>query len=263
MLQDTVDSILMTAANAIARKNFLETKINLMPKGTVVMHKNQKHPVPYLHQYKDGKVIAVRLTEDQALMLSSQVQTRRCLLKELHLAEEFLKSSYKQIQQAYAEQQRRSQCKMPILPVVQSENPYRREDRIHISARKEKMRSRAEILVSDALIAAGLNYRYEKELVINGKRYYPDFTVSCPLFPYDIYIEYCGFDSAEYVRRQHRKIIEYEKGGIRQGVNLLIIWESDGLLDAAYIRDLIKRQFTMERYKTVGQWLGSKSRSHT
>ena len=37
MLQDTVDSILMTAANAIARKNFLETKIDLMPKGTVVI----------------------------------------------------------------------------------------------------------------------------------------------------------------------------------------------------------------------------------
>ena len=263
MLQDTVDSILMTAANAIERKKDLEKKIDLMPTGTVVIHKNQKHPAPYLHQYKDGKVIAVRITEEQALILSSRSRMRQGFVQELHLTDRFLKSAHKQIQQAYAEQQRRSQCKMPILPVVQSENPYRREDRIHISARNEKMRSRAEILVSDALIAAGLNYRYEKELVINRKRYYPDFTVSCPLFPYDIYIEYCGFDSPEYVRRQHHKIIEYEKGGILQGVNLLIIWESNGLLDAAHIRDLIKKQFTMERYKTVEQWLGNKSQSHT
>ncbi len=244
-------------------KKFLERKIHLLPKGSVVMYKNQKHPVPYWHQYQDGKIVATQITGEQARVLASQIQARRCLLQELHLAEGFLKSAYKQIQQAYTEQQRRSQCKMPILPVVQSENPYREEDRIHISVRKEKMRSRAEILVSDALIAAGLNYRYEKELVINGKRYYPDFTVTCPLFPYAINIEYCGFDFAEYVRWQHQKIIEYEKGGILQGVNLLIIWESDGLLDAAHIRNLIKTQLTMERYQTVAQWLSNQNQPHT
>ena len=46
MLQDTVDSILMTALNAIMQKKFLEKQIALMPKGTVVMHKKQKAPCP-------------------------------------------------------------------------------------------------------------------------------------------------------------------------------------------------------------------------
>ena len=263
MSQDTVDSILMTAANTIERKNFLEANIDLLPKGSIVMHTAQKHPAPYLHQYKNGQVVASRITKEQALILSSQFRVRQCYVKELQVIDSFLKRNKKLIKQAYDIQLKRSRCKMPILPTVQSENTYRDEDKIHISSRKERMRSRAEILVSDALIAAGLNYQYEKKLLIDGKAYYPDFTVTCPLFPYEIYVEYCGLSSAEYIQRQHQKILEYEKGGIVQGINLLVIWECGGLLDASYIRELISSRFTMARYREVEEWLDNRDHSHT
>lgn len=263
MLQDTVDSILIAAANAIKRKNFLEENIIQLPKGTIVMHANQKYPVPYWHRYQNGKTISSRINQEEALVLSSQFRIRQCYKEELSLIKDFLKRADKQIQRAYKIQEERFQRKMPIFPVIQSENPYREEYKIHISARKEKMRSRAEILVSDALIASGLNYQYEQKLIVNGKTYYPDFTVTSPLFPYEIYIEYCGFSSPEYVQRQHQKILEYESGGIVQGINLLVIWENNGLLDASYVRELVKSQFTMERYHTVAQWLEEKNCIHT
>lgn len=255
MLQDAADALLMTAANAIKRKNFLEKNIDLLPKGNIVMHRRSKGEAAYLHFYKDGKTASRRLTEEEAPLIITQTRQRQYYAKELQLIKSFLKSSAKQIQQAYSLQLKRSRSKMLPMPVMQSENPYHQENKIHISARKEKMRSRAEILVSDALIAAGLNYQYEKKLVINGKHYYPDFTVTCPLFPYDIYIEYCGLTSAQYVQRQHQKILEYERARIVQGINLLIIWERDGLLNASDLRELIQEHLTMERYKTVKLWL--------
>lgn len=92
----------------------------------------------------------------------------------------------------------------------------------------ERVRSKSEILIANALHSMGLIYKYEKPLYTNsGKSIYPDFTILDVKNRREIYWEHLGLiDDEDYLNHNLWKIDEYKKMGIYVGINLVISYES-------------------------------------
>ena len=60
---------------------------------------------------------------------------------------------------------------------VQIRDRFFEEKLIHRSARAEPMRSKSEVIIADALTAAGVPYEYETPLVLGNEMRSPDFTI--------------------------------------------------------------------------------------
>ena len=66
--------------------------------------------------------------------------------------------------------------------VMQSQNPYKREELIHRTSFGLYVRSKTEVMISEILETAGLEYYYERPLELTDekgdkKTIYPDFTI--------------------------------------------------------------------------------------
>ncbi|MCF0149967.1 MAG: hypothetical protein HUJ80_00985, partial [Firmicutes bacterium] len=63
-----------------------------------------------------------------------------------------------------------------------SQAPYKRSDLhpeglIHITSRGLRVRSKNELLIAEKLYENGISFRYEQELMADGRILYPDFTI--------------------------------------------------------------------------------------
>ncbi|MCR4585245.1 MAG: hypothetical protein K5686_05925 [Lachnospiraceae bacterium] len=93
--------------------------------------------------------------------------------------------------------------------------------------RKERVRSKSELNIANALAAKGIPYKYECPLDINGICVYPDFTVLNVRKRKQIYWEHRGMmDDKDYARNSVMKIKMYMKNGIFVGRNLIITEET-------------------------------------
>ncbi len=259
MTYDGIDCILFTAENCIKRKKLLEKELKTLPgSGTVVMHKRVAKSVPYVHYYENGKMLSKRVDGVEAEKVRNDAARRKLVKEELKAIEGFLKCGIRKIQTCYDIMKLRvSRCKTPSAKGREGDNEYRYEDKIHLSKRREHMRSRAEVIVANCLYENNLEYRYEQLLKIGGKFYYPDFTVVNPLLGTYTYIEYCGIDSPEYEYKLQKKVAMYRKYNIIEGVNLILIREENHMIDSEVIDQLIKDTFTLHRYANVERWLSA------
>ncbi len=90
-----------------------------------------------------------------------------------------------------------------------------------------KVRSKSEVFIDMALNQHGIPYRYECELVVGNKVFYPDFTLMNPSNQEIIYWEHLGImDNNEYARNAFSKLSIYHKYGIIPGKNLIITFET-------------------------------------
>ena len=86
---------------------------------------------------------------------------------------------------------------------------------IHRTERGELVRSKSELVIADKLHAAGVDYSYEKPLLIAGRTRYPDFTVEDDASGVTYYWEHLGLlDDPAYRARWQRKREEYLKEGV-------------------------------------------------
>lgn len=95
------------------------------------------------------------------------------------------------------------------------------------------VRSKSEALIADRLFAAGIPYRYEQLLVLDGGfepiRYYPDFTILNKRTRKVIYWEHLGMlGNDEYCCDNLKKLDDYMAAGIIQGKNLILTYECAG-----------------------------------
>lgn len=92
----------------------------------------------------------------------------------------------------------------------------------------EYVRSKSEMNIANALLKAGVSYKYECPLKLkNGSVVYPDFTVLDVKNRKLIYWEHRGMmDDRDYVKNSVRKMKSYMKNGIVVGVNLFITEET-------------------------------------
>ena len=90
------------------------------------------------------------------------------------------------------------------------------------------MRSKSELIIADMLNKAGVPYKYEYPLRLNGMgKIYPDFTVLNIKKREEIFWEHFGMmDDPTYVEAAIKKILTYEQNGIFPGENLICIYET-------------------------------------
>lgn len=97
----------------------------------------------------------------------------------------------------------------------------------HYSQNNERVRSKSEVLIADALLHAGIPYRYECRLQLDHQIIHPDFTVLRMSDRTEVFWEHLGWiDDMEYRNRALERIRLYQKCGIYPGDRLIITAES-------------------------------------
>ena len=104
---------------------------------------------------------------------------------------------------------------------------FRNDGRIHKTASGAMVRTRVEMAIGDNYTLRGLNYIYEKKLILpDGTILHPDFTVPVPGTDKVIYHEHLGLlDKEEYIQSTLWKLDKYIRAGIYPNRNLLLTVE--------------------------------------
>lgn len=98
---------------------------------------------------------------------------------------------------------------------------------VHYTEKNERVRSKSEVLIANALNRAGIPYHYEKPLTVGSNIFHPDFTVLRLSDRKEMYWEHLGMmDDKEYSSNALRKIRTYEEYGIFPGDRLIITSET-------------------------------------
>lgn len=92
----------------------------------------------------------------------------------------------------------------------------------------ERVRSKTEILIANALLKYHIPYRYESPLYLNGYgKIHPDFTVLNVRLRKEYYWEHMGkMDDQEYAEEALRRIDMYERNDIFPGDTLILTHET-------------------------------------
>ena len=132
------------------------------------------------------------------------------------------------------------------------QSAFRLEEKIHMTSRGLRVRSKSELLIAEKLYEFEIPFRYEQVLKIGERILIPDFTIKkTEELPWQqeaeesfIYWEHCGLTgNMEYMRRHKEKIEIYEKAGIVPWKNLIVTYDDDrGNLNAAIIESEIKNR---------------------
>lgn len=112
----------------------------------------------------------------------------------------------------------------------------------HYSNKGERVRSKSEVMIADALAQAGLPYRYECPLMLGTAVVHPDFTVLRREDRKELFWEHLGrMDDAGYVMKNLSKIRLYEQNGIMPGIDLILTMEtSQQPINLSVIKQMIR-----------------------
>ncbi len=99
---------------------------------------------------------------------------------------------------------------------------------VYETTKGERVRSKSELNIANALAEKGIPYKYECPLILkNGTKIYPDFTVLNVKERKELYWEHRGMlDDKEYAGNSVLRIKAYMKNGIFIGKNLIITEET-------------------------------------
>lgn len=124
-------------------------------------------------------------------------------------------------------------------------NQYHIEEAIHDTIRGEKLRSKSEVAIANALFHANLPYKIEPKIIINGQPMYPDFQILRTIDYKEIIWEHFGLMSdPNYADRACKKIQYYELAGYHLGDNFIATFETlQSPLSSRLVDDYINRYF--------------------
>ena len=109
--------------------------------------------------------------------------------------------------------------------------PFEQDAPVYTTARDERVRSKSEVIIADALLRHGIPYRYEFPLKLNKGRqtftFYPDFLCLNIRTRQEFLWEHFGMmDDPAYAQKATAKLRLYEENGILPGRNLLLTMET-------------------------------------
>ena len=109
--------------------------------------------------------------------------------------------------------------------------PFEQDAPVHTTVRDERVRSKSEVIIADALLRHGIPYRYEFPLKLNKGRqtltFYPDFLCLNIRTRQEFLWEHFGMmDDPAYAQKATAKLRLYEENGILPGRNLLLTMET-------------------------------------
>ena len=115
-------------------------------------------------------------------------------------------------------------------------HPFSEETPVYTTARGERVRSKSEVLIADALTRHNIPYRYEYPLNLHSAEkagsktsltFYPDFLCLNKRTRNELYWEHFGLmDSPEYANNATKKLRIYTENKIFPGSNLIITMET-------------------------------------
>ena len=122
--------------------------------------------------------------------------------------------------------------------------PFDEDDESEFYTEKnERVRSKSEILIGNAMFRAQVPYKYECPLYLEGLGVIrPDFTALNKKRRKIFYWEHLGkMDDPEYARTNVSRINYYEKNGVFKGDRLILTWETSKTpLDVKLVNQIIK-----------------------
>lgn len=106
--------------------------------------------------------------------------------------------------------------------------PFAPDAEFYLTSKKEKVRSKSEVIIADALARNGIPYRYEFPLKLkNDELYHPDFLCLNLRTRHEFIWEHFGMmDSPDYLERTIKKLNTFAENKIFPGKNLIITMES-------------------------------------
>lgn len=120
------------------------------------------------------------------------------------------------------------------------QSTYRPQQKIHTTSRGLKVRTRAELLIAEALYRYDIPFRYEQVIHCGRYELAPDFTFldaeGC-----EFYWEYCGM-MADPGYRDHQlwRRGKYESMGINEWTNMIYTYDASDSIDMREIEAIIK-----------------------
>lgn len=195
-------------AKALAQKDYDEKILKAADKELEVIHK-------YLLKYPDENVESV----------FEKLHVERCnLIEPIQLSnEEYIKRweavSYKG-------------------------KDFREDATVFYTAKGERVRSKSEVIIADALMRMGIPYRYEYPLYLTGMgEIYPDFFVLNIQTRKEFYWEHFGkMDEPSYAEKTVRKISCYNQNNMYSGEKVIFTYETRGCpINQKQIETIMKR----------------------
>ena len=108
-----------------------------------------------------------------------------------------------------------------------SQNFYFEEGLIHTTKSGDRVRSKSEVMIADALFDSKLLFKPEPALELGDEIVYPDFEIVHPSTHKLIWWEHFGMmDDPEYAYNAMEKLVEYVENGIVLGGNLIVTYET-------------------------------------
>ena len=232
----------------VKMKQKVEERFSKAPAGKIQIVTSKTRTQFYLREEssdRSGKYI--RKSEEKTIRVLLQKAYDEKILQllndEIKHLETFQSKSYnisKRIQQIYSSYS--AAVKTYIHPIDISDDDYVKEwsseafqgkeipDYIPVyeTNRGERVRSKSELNIANALAKHGIPYKYECPLTLrNGKVVYPDFTILDVKKREEIYWEHRGMmDSEDYASHAVFKVKAYFRSGILLGKNLIITEET-------------------------------------
>lgn len=123
-----------------------------------------------------------------------------------------------------------------------NKSTFRPQDLTKITSRNEAMRTKAEVMVAEALYKFEIPFQYERVLPFGNIDYAPDFTFEESTREL-LRLEYCGMmHDPEYVRKHFNRLKNYASMGIIPGINLICIYNQDNEINMQEVESVIKYQ---------------------
>ncbi|MBQ6602420.1 MAG: hypothetical protein IJH99_03355 [Eubacterium sp.] len=105
--------------------------------------------------------------------------------------------------------------------------PFSEDSPEHFTQKGERVRSKSEVMIANALYHAGIPYHYECPLFLEGTLLHPDFTILRVRDRKTFYWEHLGMiDDTAYRNDAFSRIRMYERNGLFPGDRLLLTAES-------------------------------------
>jgi len=121
-------------------------------------------------------------------------------------------------------------------------NPYKHEERKHLTMQGFKVRSKSELYIAGELYKYGVPTRYEPKLELDEKTLYPDFMVAVKSRIKFVFWEHCGLVTNRHYMDNHKRKMEiYENNGIVPWRNLIVTYDDEeGKFNAKEIEAAIR-----------------------
>lgn len=217
-------------------KNIISLKkkeLSSLPHGYLIMRNG------CFYHRSNGKDIGI----SKKLDLIKKLARKRFLQMEIPILEkneqlikEF-KDKYEAVTpKAIIEKMSKAYHKLPInyflgvdeFKVIQSENPYKREQLIYKTNAGVYMRTKSEVIIGNFLEALGIRYWYEPRLMLGNHVIYPDFLIENPFDHSVIPLEHLGMlGNNDYDERNKKKLKEYIEHGYFPNHNFICTYEHD------------------------------------